>query len=541
MQLQFLGAAQTVTGSCYLLDNSKHKVLVDCGMFQGNKEIKERNYQDFIINPGEIDFVLLTHAHIDHSGLIPKLVKHGFKGEIITTSPSMDLCEIMLPDSAHIQETEVERKNRKYARAGKKILEPIYNVTDAINSLKHFRRIHYRQLLSLTPEMTVRFQDAGHILGSAMLEVWVKDGDKEIKLVFSGDIGNYHQPLINDPAVIDTADYVIMESTYGNRFHAHRGNNIDLLKQVINEAFAKKGNLIIPAFAIERTQDLLYDLSILISRGDVKPAGVYIDSPLAISATEIFRLNKDQYFDPETNELMNKGINPLDFPGLTFTRTAEESKLLNNLRSKNIIIAGSGMCEAGRIKHHLKHHLWKPESTILFVGYQAEGTLGRRIVEGEKQLRIHGEEVTVKADIKSIPGFSAHADQPALVEWIKDYKNSPKTVFLVHGEPEATQALKEVIEKETKVNEVIIPTWKQTVEITPPVTERPSDLCYTMPEPTHVEIQQVYNELQTKLQELIAMDLTKGNIPDTLTEITELKQRVDEILKTRQERKEVAS
>ncbi|MGI6226382.1 MAG: MBL fold metallo-hydrolase RNA specificity domain-containing protein [Peptococcales bacterium] len=462
MKIAFYGATETVTGSCFEITTNKgYRILVDCGLYQGPKEIKERNYGDFPFDPTKIDAVLLTHAHIDHSGLIPKLCKKGFKGKIYTTEVTVDLCSIMLPDSGYIQEMEVERKNRKLARANKELLEPIYTVIDAEKCMKQFVGVAYNKKIEILPEIQVKFKDAGHILGSAMIEVFADD----LKVLFSGDIGNINQPIINDPTIITEADYIVMESTYGNRFHLETEDKMSQLIRIIKKTFRKGGNLVIPAFAVERTQGLIYNLKKLDIAGEIPDMDVYLDSPLAIKATEIF-CKYPELYDEEAgglNEKFDECI--LNFPGLKYSLTADESKAINFLKNSKIIISASGMCDAGRIKHHLKHNLWRSDSTILFVGYQAQGTLGRRILDGEKTVRIHGEEIAVNADIERIEGFSAHADQKTLVEWVKHFSKKPQKIFLVHGEQNAMLTLAKVIEEETQ-NSVIIPKFNQTIELT---------------------------------------------------------------------------
>ncbi|WP_258360605.1 MBL fold metallo-hydrolase RNA specificity domain-containing protein [Moorella sulfitireducens] len=438
INLHFYGAAGTVTGSCYLLENGQHRLLIDCGLFQGSKAIKERNYGPFPFNPASIDALVLTHAHIDHCGLIPKLYLHGFKGPVFATPATVELAGALLPDSGHIQEMEVERKNRKNSRAGLPLLTPIYTATQASECLQYFRALDYRIEKEILPGFRLRFQDAGHILGSAIAEIWVKDGKEEIKVTFSGDLGNPGQPIVNDPTPIQATDYLVMESTYGNRCHINQGDKIELLKEVINKTMKKGGNLVIPAFAVERTQDLLYTLNILIKRGAINADKIYLDSPLAVTATEIF-CRHQEYFDAETKELGNDGTCPFYLPGLHLSRTTEESMAINKIQGGAIIIAASGMCDAGRIKHHLKHNLWRHESTVLLVGYQAAGTLGRRLLEGEKKVRIHGEEIAVRADIVSLDGFSAHADRDGLLKWLKAFERPPRKVFITHGEEEAAR------------------------------------------------------------------------------------------------------
>lgn len=469
MKLQFLGAAGTVTGSCFHLETAQSRVLVDCGMFQGAKNIRERNYGSFPVSPRNINAVLITHAHIDHSGLIPKLVKFGFKGRIYATAPTVELIQALLPDSGHIQEMEVERKNRKNRRAGRPLLDPIYTVNEAYKSLSQLQGIGYNEVIQITPDIRARFVDAGHILGSAMIELWVQENDKEVKLVFSGDIGNNEQPIVKDPSIIDTADYLIMESTYGNRLHAEPQEEIELLRDAIQFTYQKGGNLIIPAFAVERTQDLLYHLNLLIEQKRIPPVPVYIDSPLATAATAIFQKHRE-YYDQETADVINRGGDPFQFPGIRFTQTAEESKTLNNI-SGAIIISASGMCDAGRIRHHLKYNLWRPESTVLFVGYQAEGTLGRQLLDGEKKVRIFGDDIVVKADIKFIDSYSAHADQAGLIDWVKKFSVPPGEVMLVHGEQESLNTLAGLLRAEGL--KVTVPEWRQVLELSPGVSAQP--------------------------------------------------------------------
>lgn len=441
MKLTFLGAAMTVTGSSYLLETGELKILVDCGMFQGSKTIQALNRRPFAYNPADVDYVLLTHAHIDHSGLIPKLVKEGFKGIIHATKATAELCSIMLPDSGHIQEFDAEISSRKKKRAGKIPVPPLYTVEDAQASLRFFNPVKYNTDVRLSREVRFRFQDAGHILGSSILEIWVTEGDKTTKLVFSGDLGQPGQPIIKDPSYIEDADYLIMESTYGNRDHEDFDNKEEMLAEVINATIKRGGNIIIPAFAVGRTQMLLYHLRNLYKEGKIPDVPVIIDSPLAISATDIFKKNPQDYDAEAYNMVYLENDSPMSMPQLAFTRTADESKALNSIDHPVIIISASGMADAGRILHHLKHNLWRPEASVLFVGYQAEGSLGRRLVDGAKRVRIMGEEIGVKAEICNIEGFSAHADREQLLNWVAYFKNKPVNVFLVHGENDATNAL----------------------------------------------------------------------------------------------------
>ncbi len=441
MKLTFLGAAGTVTGSCYLLEHEGSRFLVDCGMFQGNKKLKENNYAPFAFNPAEIDFVLLTHAHIDHSGLLPKLVKHGFAGPIYTTSATCDLSAVMLPDSAHIQEAEVERKNRKGARAGLQPLTPIYNMQDAYDTVQRLQSHEYNHSFSPAPNITATFMDAGHILGSAMIMLEYTENDKPKKMLFSGDLGRYNAAIVNDPTQVEAADYLVMETTYGNRLHHDEAIDFEakqkFLAATINDTFKRGGNVIIPAFAVDRCQDLLLELTSLQNEGLIGDCKIYVDSPLAVKATTIFD-NHPEYFDAETNAIIAKyGRSPFSNRNIVYSQTVAESQAINQIKSHAIIISASGMADAGRIKYHLKHNLWRPESTVIFAGYQAEGTLGRRLIEGEKLVRIHGEQIDVKAKIVMLSGYSAHADYHEMCRWLGGFKQLPQKIFLIHGEDAA--------------------------------------------------------------------------------------------------------
>ncbi len=509
MIIKFLGAAKTVTGSFFVIETGQIRFAVDCGMFQGSKQLKEKNYGDFPIEPGSLQFVILTHAHIDHSGLIPKLCKAGFKGPIYTSPATVELCEIMFPDAGHIQESEVEMKNRKLSRAGKTLLEPIYTAEEALECLPQLHPVNYDEVHRLAPGVEIRLRDAGHILGSSIVEMWVdEDGQKE-KLVFSGDLGQGSQPIIKDPSVIESADYVLLESTYGDRFHKGTATRVEQLKKIIDDTMRKGGNLIIPSFAVERTQDLLYDMSVLQAEGQLDPSiDIYIDSPLAIAATEIFQRNME-YYDQETMKMIGSGHHPLKLPNLKYSRTREDSVELNNRVGGTIIISASGMCDAGRIKYHLKYNLWRPESTILFVGYQAVGTLGRRILEGEKMVTIHGDQLVVKADIATIEAYSAHADQIGLLSWLKNFKKKPKTVFLVHGEEKAQPVLAELIQKDLGIP-VLIPGWLDSYELKPEgvLAEGTMVQAHELPEHRAVPVNKAliaerkYLELRTRLNTL---------------------------------------
>ena len=454
MKLTFLGAARMVTGSSYLLEVGTQKVLIDCGMFQGSKAITDNNSREFLYDPTAIDCVLVTHAHIDHSGLLPKLCKSGFKGMIYSTKVTNELCGIMLPDSAHIQELDAEYANRKGKRSGKKSVEPLYTIDDARVCLTHFSPLDYDVVVTLSPSIKVSFRDAGHILGSAMVEVWVTEKGKTVKLLFSGDLGQPNQPLIKDPTLIDEADYIIVESTYGNRLHENYDKE-EKLASIINASVARGGNIIIPSFAVGRTQTMLYYLHNLLKSGRIPDMPVIIDSPLAISATDIFLHNELDY-DTEATEILHKDHdNPLLMPQLRFTKTVEESMALNDLKDPAIIISASGMCDAGRILHHLKHNLWRPQASVLFIGYQAQGSLGRRLVEGIKKVKVLGEEISVKANIYNLDGFSAHADQQQLLTWLSYFKSKAANIFLVHGESKASEPFAQLIKEKMAVSTYI--------------------------------------------------------------------------------------
>ena len=455
MRISFLGAAKTVTGSCFHIETDTCSFLVDCGMFQGSSADEARNHDPFPFNPADLDFVILTHAHVDHSGRLPKLYVDGFQGPIYATKATAELCAIMLPDSGHIQEFENEWVNRKRERAGLPPVKPLYTVQDATDCMKLFKSVRYYEELRINDWIRVKFNDAGHLLGSSIVELWVREEGREIKLVFSGDLGNRDMPILRDPDIIESADYVFIESTYGNRDHIRTENKIEKFLEIIKSTKEKGGNVIIPSFAVGRTQEVIYELFKQHKRNDEElkellRIPVYVDSPLAVSATEVFRNNLD-CFDEEAREYIKNGDNPLDFPGLRFTRSAEESKALNDSTESLMIISASGMCEAGRIKHHLKHNLWRKESSIVFVGYQAAGTLGRRILDGAKKVRIFGEEINVDARVEMLEGLSGHADRTGLMNWLKAFRKKPKHIFVVHGEEDAIKEFGDLIYKELKI------------------------------------------------------------------------------------------
>jgi len=434
MKLTFLGATHEVTGSCFYLEACGKRILVDCGMEQG-PDIYEN--AELPVKPGDIDMVLLTHAHMDHSGKLPLLYKNGFSGQIFSTAATADLCEIMLRDSAHIQMFEAEWKNRKGKRAGREAVQPLYDMDDAVGALRCFVRCTYEKEYTISDGIRVRFVDAGHLLGSSSIEVWISEKGIEKKIVFSGDIGNVNQPLIRDPHYPESADYVVMESTYGDRSHDVPPDYATALAEVIQRTFDRGGNVVIPSFAVGRTQEMLYFIRQIKQDGLVKNHDgfeVWVDSPLAIEATNIFREHMWSDFDDEAVELIQKGINPIGFHGLKTSVTSDDSRAINEDVKPKVILSASGMCDAGRIKHHLKHNLWRPESTILFVGYQAVGTLGRNLLEGATNVKLFGEEIEVKAEICRLPGISGHADNQGLMKWISHFKKKPQKVFVVHGE-----------------------------------------------------------------------------------------------------------
>lgn len=473
MKITFLGATKTVTGSNILVETNDKKFLVDCGLYQGQQKETMLNTDSFLFTPSEIDFVLLTHAHIDHSGRIPKLYVDGFSGPVYATKATCDLCEIMLPDSGYIQESEIEWLNRKRRREGKHEVPPLYTYQDAVDSLELFEKVQYDDILQIDQNIKVRYTDAGHMLGSAIIEVWIKEDGEEKKLVFTGDLGNNDIPLLREPSMIEDADILVMESTYGNRVHEERENKAEEFLSIVTDTLEKGGNVIIPSFAVGRTQEILYEIQKNKQNDDEKfrkkfdelmSAPVFVDSPLAISATEVFLKNLDCLDEFVQNDI-REGKKPLDFPDLKFTPSVEESKALNENANKSIIISASGMCEVGRIKHHLKHNLWRSDSTILFVGYQAVGTLGRKIVDGAKNVKLFGEEIGVNARIEYIEAFSGHADKLGLLNFIRKFSKKPTQIYLVHGEEEAQLSLADEIIEEFNIP-VSIPNRGDVYEIT---------------------------------------------------------------------------
>ena len=449
MRLIFIGADHEVTGSCHVLEVCGRY----CGMEQGTDDFETA---ELPMNIADIDYVLLTHAHIDHSGMLPLLYARGFRGDVIATPATVDLCDIMLKDSAHIQMTEAEWKNRKGQRAGKEPVVPIYDMNDAEGVLEHFVSCDYDKVMDLCEGVKVKFSDAGHLLGSASIEVWINEDGEERKIVFSGDIGNLNRPIIKDPSYINDADYVVMESTYGDRYHNADVDYVSELAGICQRTFDRGGNVVIPAFAVGRTQEMLYYFRKIKEEGLVKGHSfeVYVDSPLAVEATQIFNENMAECFDQEAMELVRNGINPLRFPGLTLSITSNDSIAINSDNKPKVIISASGMCEAGRIRHHLKHNLWRKECTVVFVGYQANGTLGRMLLEGASEVKLFGETIEVMAEIVKLEGVSGHADKAGLIKWITSFDNRLKQVFVVHGEDEVSTGFAKCLCDEYGLNAV---------------------------------------------------------------------------------------
>jgi len=461
MKIKFLGASQNVTGSRFLLENENHRVLIDCGLFQ-ERAFRFRNWEDFPVPPSSIDAVILTHAHLDHCGYLPKLVREGFRGNIFCTPPTMEIAKIVLLDSAKLQEEDAAFKKKRHEKEGRKgpyPEVPLYTIEDARNVFPHFTTFPYGREFEITPEIKATFHDAGHILGSAIIELKGKDREKEKTIIFSGDIGRWDKPVLCNPTTFQEADYVVMESTYGNRQHEEQEVSREKLQEIIVETRQKGGNVVVPAFAIERTQELLYYLSELLKEDKIPHLLVFLDSPMAIDVTEVFRKHAE-YLNPETKAFLNRKESPFNFSLLKLTRSTEESKAINHIKGTSIIIAGSGMCTGGRVKHHLRNNITRPESTILFVGYQAKGTLGREILEKKEKVRIHGEIYPVQARIEKINGFSAHADKNELLKWASSFKNIRGKIFVVHGEEEASQDFARLLEENLKCD-IVVPEYAQ--------------------------------------------------------------------------------
>ncbi len=525
MKVRFLGAAQTVTGSCYILEVEGRRVAVDCGMHQGNREIDARNLNDSEYGAARLDCVLLTHAHIDHSGLLPRLVKRGFSGPVYATLPTQELLEIMLLDSAHIQEMEAEWQNRKARRKGKKPVEPLYTQEDALQAASLFAPVEYGKSFEPVPGLTVTYYDAGHILGSAFIEVTATEDGKTTKLTFSGDLGRPDQLFLRDPSQGHPTDYLFLESTYGNRDHKDESTSRGELAQAVLYSYEHGEKVIIPAFAVERTQEMIYTLYLLHREGKLpEDMPVYVDSPMAIRATEVFK-NHPEFFDAETTALLAKGENPLELPNLRFTLRTEESMEINSTPGPAIVISASGMCNAGRIKHHLRHNLWKSGASVVFVGFQARGTPGRKLVDGAQSLRIFGEDVQVNAKIYTIGGFSAHAGQSQILQWLENFSRPEMKIFLVHGEHSAQKTLADVIRDKFGLR-VYIPEYLEEC-----VLEAGDVVNMTGPDPDRVrpridwpylvgESEQRLEELKSRLAELESKNwVDQADLRDRLLEV----------------------
>lgn len=503
MKISFFGAARGVTGSNHLIEIGGLKVLLDCGLFQGGAEQESKNFEPFPYNPAEIDYLILGHAHIDHSGRIPKLVKDGFRGKIISTKATMDLSRIMLADSAKIQETDTEWENRKRLRAGKELIEPLYTLEDAEKCMVFFEPYYYGQLIQLNENLSIRFNDAGHILGSSITEIWLREEEKEVKLVYAVDVGMPNRPILNDPTFIETADYVIIESTYGDRNHEEFETSSNRLIEVIKQVTKNGGTVIIPVFAVGRTQELIYQFNNYFeydpSASELKEIPFYVDSPLAVQATEAFVQNSDS-FDENTKELILRGDHPFEFDNLKYIRSVEESVNLNISKHPKVIISSSGMANAGRVRHHLKHNIWDPRNAVIFVGFQAEGTLGRILVDGVKDVKILGEEISVKASIYSINGFSSHADQNFLLEWMGHLKKTPKNVFIVHGEEPASKAFASLLTHLYGMP-TVVPKPGMSFEL------KPGEKVSVLNEETDEEVRKSVNsEIQTVREQFVTLE-----------------------------------
>ncbi|MDY6911824.1 MAG: MBL fold metallo-hydrolase [Chloroflexota bacterium] len=466
IKLKFLGAARNVTGSCYLMEANGTRILVDCGLYQ-EREFKARSWKPFPVPPESIDALLLTHAHVDHSGLIPKLVREGFKGNIYCTSATSDIAQIALLDSARLQEEDAAFKRKRHQREGRKGTYPeipLYTTEDAEASLDLFAPVDYRETVTLADGVAATFYDAGHIFGSSMIKVRFSENGQSRNVIFSGDVGRRDKPILHDPTFFDEADYVLIESTYGDRVHDDSENIPADLARVINETRQAGGNIIVPSFAIERAQEILYHLNELLIANRIPHIMVFLDSPMAVKVTEVFK-EHPEFFDEEMAQRMREGRSPFDFPGLVMVKTADESKAINHIKGTSMIIAGSGMCNGGRVKHHLVANISRPESTILFVGYQAIGTLGREIVSGAREVRILGQKYPVEARIEQIGGFSAHADRDELMEWLSGLKKAPRRIFITHGESEVVEKFADYLRDATGWD-VLVPDYKDEVILT---------------------------------------------------------------------------
>ncbi len=465
IKLSFFGAAKNVTGSRYLLKANNKNILIDCGMYQ-ERDYRARNWEPFPIEPSTIDTVLLTHAHVDHCGFLPKLVKDGFKGDIYCTSATAEIAQIVLMDSAKLQFEDAKYKKKRHKREGRVgpyPLIPLYTVDDAKDTIRLLHGVRYNKETNIANNIDATFYDAGHILGSAMIKIIVKDGDENWSILFSGDIGRPDKVILNDPTVFEEADYVIMESTYGNRYHQEIRDIDDNLEEVVNEAYQAGGNIVIPSFAIERSQELLYELNLLLLEKRIPPMEVFVDSPMANKVTKVFR-DHPELFDKEMKDLLEDNNSPFAFANLRYVNTVQESKAVNNNRGTSIIIAGSGMCTGGRVKHHIVNNIADSASTLLFVGYQAIGTLGRIILDGAEEIRLFGKKFPMKMKVRRIEGFSAHAGKDELFDWITNLKKVPRRVFITHGEEKAAEHFSKYLQEKTGWN-TFVPEYKDTVAL----------------------------------------------------------------------------
>lgn len=534
MKIKFCGASMDVTGSCHMISTDRHKILLDCGQFQGGKAMEELNYEPFPFDAAEIECVLLSHAHIDHCGRLPLLVKRGFKGQIYCTDATADLLQVMLKDSAHIHEKDAEWQTRKNARTGKPPVEPLYTSRDAENTLKLVKPVLYDQLVELNDQMRIVFNDAGHILGSAITELWVDEGETTSKIVFSGDLGVEDRPILRNPKKIKKADYVIVESTYGNRLHPANSTSIDELIEITLKTVKRGGSVIIPSFAVGRTQELIYQFNMFYEQHkeyqpDLENVNVYIDSPMATTATEVFKKNA-QVFDEETKAFILSGDNPLDFKNLKFTRNTADSQMLNTDKTAKVIISASGMCEAGRIRHHLKHNLWDARNSIVFVGYQAEGTLGRSLVQGAKEVKLFGEPVSVNAEIYNLEGFSGHADQAGLIDWLSGFQTEPKQIFLVHGEYQSKHDFADKIREVLHFSPVVIEANSEFELETGKLLSKEEIIREAIDEEAVAKLQEKIAEVEKNLSGLLegARGAVSGEIsPEKLQAINNIMQELE--------------
>lgn len=527
MNIQFFGATHMVTGSNYLVSTDKYKFLIDCGLFQGGEKEELLNIESFPYDPKEIDFVLLSHAHIDHSGRIPLLYKQGFKGSVYCTKPTFDLCDIMLRDSASIQESDAEWENKRRIRSGKKKISPLYKIEDAIYSLNFFKSKYYDEIIDINEDISIRFKDAGHILGSAIIEIWVKEDNKTAKIVFSGDLGVKNKPILKNPSIIDSADYLILESTYGNSVHKKKDDNFADLVKYIEKVTFNGGTVIIPSFAVGRTQELIYQFNKYYKYNEDLEyhyrVPIYIDSPMAVEATKAFMKNS-YYFDDEAKKLIKNGDNIFQFDNLRYVKTTEESMSLNKVKFPRVIISSSGMATAGRVRHHLKHSLWDEKNAVVFVGYQAKNTLGRILLDQTKSVKLLGENIAVKADIKNMEGFSGHADKNDILNWINDFKIKPKKIFLVHGEDEEMIPLSKNIEKKFGIK-TILPNLNELFQLSTLETEYVNSLSKSeMSEKIDIDLKELKDDISNI--ENSNGNLNKENYKEIIDTINNLKSQL---------------